>query len=195
MKILIVGPQGAGKGTQASLLQGNLGIPHISTGDLFRANIAEQTELGVLAQKYTDAGELVPDEVTEAMVAARLSEPDAENGFLLDGFPRTTGQAQWLGDLLRTRDQQLDNVVLLEASDEVLLERLLARGRSDDTAEAITRRLALYHEQTTPLLEHYADILVAVDGIGAVDEVQQRILQALNADAANRPTVGDDTQR
>lgn len=195
MKILIVGPQGAGKGTQASLLQKNLGVPHISTGDLFRANIAEQTELGVLVQKYTDAGELVPDEVTQAMVAARLSEPDAERGFLLDGFPRTTGQAQWLGELLDTRGQQLDNVVLLEASDDVLLDRLLSRGRSDDTAEAITRRLALYHDQTRPLLEHYADILVAVDGIGAVDEVQERILKALNADDSNAPTVGDDTQR
>ena len=161
MRVLIVGPQGAGKGTQAALLAENLKIPHISTGDIFRANVTAGTELGVLAKKYMDAGELVPDEVTSAMVKARLEEPDADGGFLLDGFPRTVPQAQWLGGVLHENDHDLDAVLLLDAPDDVLLERMLARGRADDTADAITRRLALYHSETTPLLEHYADLLVA----------------------------------
>jgi len=180
MRVLIVGPQGAGKGTQAALLADNLKIPHISTGDIFRANVTAGTELGVLAKKYMDSGELVPDEVTSAMVAARLAEADAGPGFLLDGFPRTVPQAEWLTDLLRSRGQQLDAVLLLDAPDDVLLERMLARGRADDTVEAISRRLALYHSETTPLLEHYADKLVAINGVGAVDEVQQRALTALD---------------
>jgi adenylate kinase len=180
MRVLIVGPQGAGKGTQAALLSENLKIPHISTGDIFRANVTAGTELGVLAKKYMDAGDLVPDEVTSAMVAARLVEPDAEPGFLLDGFPRTVPQAQWLGELLRSRGQDLDAVLLLEAPDDALLERMLARGRADDTAEAISRRLELYHSETKPLLEHYANRLVAIDGVGTVEEVQQRALAALS---------------
>jgi adenylate kinase len=179
MRLLIVGPQGAGKGTQAALLAENLKIPHISTGDIFRANATAGTDLGALAKKYMDAGNLVPDEVTSAMVAARLAEPDAEHGFLLDGFPRTVPQAEWLGELLRGRSQQLDNVLLLDAPDDVLVERMLARGRADDTVEAITRRLELYHSETTPLLEHYAAILVSIDGVGPIDEVQQRALSAL----------------
>jgi len=180
MRVLIVGPQGAGKGTQATLLARNLRVPHVSTGDIFRANATAGTELGVLAKKYMDAGDLVPDEVTSAMVAARLAEPDTEPGFLLDGFPRTVPQAQWLGELLAGRGQELDAVLLLEAPDETLMERMLARGRADDTADAISRRLALYHSETKPLLEHYAAKLVAVDGVGSVDDVQQRALAALN---------------
>jgi adenylate kinase len=184
MRVLIVGPQGAGKGTQAALLAKNLEIPHISTGDIFRANVTAGSELGVLAKKYMDSGELVPDEVTQAMVAARLEESDADGGFLLDGFPRTVPQARWLADLLNQHDHELDRVLLLEAPDEVLQERMLARGRADDTAEAISRRLALYHSETTPLLEHYANKLVAINGVGAVDEVQERALEALNSPRA-----------
>jgi adenylate kinase len=180
MRILIVGPQGAGKGTQAALLSENLRIPHVSTGDIFRANAAAGTDLGVLAQQYMDAGDLVPDEVTSAMVAARLAEPDAEPGFILDGFPRTVPQGQWLAGLLEDRGQKLDGVLLLQVPDHVLLERMLGRGRADDTAEAIARRLELYHTETKPLLDHYGDLVVTVDGVGTVDEVQQRALSALN---------------
>jgi adenylate kinase len=181
MRVLIVGPQGAGKGTQATLLAQNLQVPHISTGDIFRANATAGTDLGVLAKKYMDAGDLVPDEVTSAMVKARLAESDTDGGFLLDGFPRTVPQAQWLGDVLHENDHDLNAVLLLEAPDDVLMERMLARGRADDTAEAISRRLALYHSETTPLLEFYAQILVAIDGVGTVEEVQERALAALKS--------------
>jgi adenylate kinase len=109
-----------------------------------------------------------------------LAEPDAEPGFLLDGFPRTVPQAQWLAELLAGRGQKLDAVLLVDAPDEVLTERMLARGRADDTTDAIARRLELYHSETTPLLEHYADLLVSVNGVGEIDEVQQRVLSALN---------------
>jgi len=180
MRVLIVGPQGAGKGTQAMLLAQNLKVPHVSTGDIFRANVGAGTDLGVLAKRYMDAGELVSDEVTSAMVAARLAEPDAEPGFLLDGFPRTAPQAQWLTGLLAERGQKVDSVLLLEVPDHVLMERMLARGRADDTVEAITRRLELYHTETKPLLDYYASLVVPVDGFGTVDEVQQRALSALN---------------
>jgi len=183
MRVLIVGPQGAGKGTQATLLAQNLHVPHISTGDIFRANATAGTELGALAKKYMDAGELVPDEVTSAMVKARLTEPDVDGGFLLDGFPRTVPQAQWLGGVLHENEHDLDAVLLLDAPDEVLMERMLARGRADDTAEAISRRLALYHSETKPLLDYYSNILVSVNGVGAVEEVQERALAALNSAA------------
>ena len=179
MRLLIVGPQGAGKGTQAGLLAQNLGVPHISTGDIFRANVGAGTDLGVLARKYMDDGELVPDEVTVAMVAARFDEPDAGKGFLLDGFPRTVVQANKLSEILLDRGEDIDKVLLLEVPDEVLLERMLARGRADDTAEAISRRLALYHSETKPLLDYYADRLAAIDGVGGIDEVQLRALKAL----------------
>ena len=184
MRLLIVGPQGAGKGTQAALLSDRLGVPHISTGDIFRLNVGKGTELGLLAKRYMDSGDLVPDEVTSAMVAARLAEPDSGSGFLLDGFPRTVPQAEWLGALLHERDQELDAVLLLNAPDSVLLERMLERGRTDDTAEAITRRLELYHFSTKPLLDYYAGLVIAIDGDGSIDQVQQRALSALN-----RPTA------
>ena len=187
MRLLIVGPQGAGKGTQADLLAKSLGIPHISTGDLFRANQAAGTELGRLVKKYTDAGELVPDEVTQEMVADRVSQPDAQPGFLLDGFPRNIQQADWLSDLLTGMKSPIEVVLLLTAPDEVLLDRMLARGRADDTVEAINRRLAIYHRETTPLIDYYDDRVVHVDGVGAVDEVHERILAAVRAALDNGP--------
>ena len=195
MRVLIVGPQGAGKGTQAALLCHNLKIPHISTGDIFRANVTAGTELGVLAKKYMDAGDLVPDEVTSAMVKARLEESDVDGGFLLDGFPRTVPQAEWLGGVLHEKNHDLDAVLLLEAPDEVLMERMLARGRADDTTEAISRRLALYHSETTPLLEHYANVLVAINGVGPVEEVQQRALAALNSKLGSSDTSEGDPEQ
>jgi adenylate kinase len=179
MRLLIVGPQGAGKGTQAALLADSLGIPHVSTGDLFRANLAGGTELGMLAKKYMDAGELVPDEVTQEMVADRVAQPDAEPGFLLDGFPRNVPQADWLTGMLAKLEKPIDVVVLLTAPDEVLLDRMLARGRADDTIEAISRRLDIYHRETKPLIDYYDDRVVHVDGVGEIDEVHDRVLAAV----------------
>ena len=179
MRLLIVGPQGAGKGTQAALLADSLGIPHVSTGDLFRANLAGGTELGMLAKKYMDAGELVPDEVTQEMVADRVAQPDAERGFLLDGFPRNVPQADWLNGMLEKLEKPIEVVVLLTAPDEVLLDRMLARGRADDTVDAISRRLDIYHRETKPLIEYYDGRVVHVDGVGDVDEVHDRVLAAV----------------
>lgn len=179
MRLLIVGPQGAGKGTQAALLADSLGIPHVSTGDLFRANLAGGTELGMLAKKYMDAGELVPDEVTQEMVADRVAQPDAERGFLLDGFPRNVPQADWLNGMLEKLEKPIEVVVLLTAPDEVLLDRMLARGRADDTVDAISRRLDIYHRETKPLIEYYNGRVVHVDGVGDVDEVHDRVLAAV----------------
>ncbi len=181
MRLLIVGPQGAGKGTQAALLAESLGIPHVSTGDLFRANLAGGTELGMLVKKYVDSGELVPDEVTQDMVADRVSQPDAEPGFLLDGFPRNITQADWLTAMLDGRHAPIERVVLLTAPDQVLLDRMLSRGRADDTIEAITRRLDIYHRETTPLIDYYDGRVVHVDGVGEVDEVHQRVLEAVRS--------------
>ena len=179
MRALIIGPQGAGKGTQAVRIAEQLGIPHISTGDLFRDNIGRGTELGTLAQQYMNAGELVPDEVTQSMLADRLAQPDAEPGFLLDGFPRNLPQATWLAGLLHERGTDLEKVILLTAPDEVLIERMTARGREDDTIEAIRRRLDVYHAETEPLVEHYGEIVVRIDGVGGVDEVSDRIVSGL----------------
>ena len=178
-RVLLVGPPGAGKGTQAVSLSERLGVPHISTGDLFRANVGTDTPLGLEAKRYMDAGELVPDSVTNEMVRERLEEPDAKAGFLLDGFPRNTKQADVLGEMLAAQNTALDGVIELKVSEDELVERLLARGRSDDTEEIIRRRQEVYRQETAPLLEYYADILVTVNGIGEVDEVSQRVLDAL----------------
>ena len=178
-RLLLVGPPGAGKGTQAVGLSEKLGVPHISTGDLFRAHIAQESELGKQVKDYLDSGKLVPDEVTNAMVRVRLAEPDAADGFLLDGFPRNVGQAEVLRTILAEIDHPLDAVIELKVDEDVLVERLLARGRDDDTESVIRHRQQVYRDETAPLLEFYADRLITVDGVGEIDEVSSRVLDAL----------------
>lgn len=179
MRIVLVGPPGAGKGTQAGLLSEKLGVPHISTGDLFRAHVDQATELGMEAKRYMDSGELVPDDVTNAMVHQRLLEPDAQDGFLLDGFPRTVAQADALTACLQQYGTKLDAVLQLEVSERVVMDRLLGRGRDDDNKEVIHRRFEVFRNETAPLLEYYGDCLVTVDAVGAVDEVTARAIEAL----------------
>jgi adenylate kinase len=181
VRLVLVGPPGAGKGTQAVRLAERLDVPHISTGDLFRANLAEETELGREAKRYMDAGELVPDAVTVAMVRDRLSHDDVAKGFILDGFPRTVPQAGSLQELLVERGEDLDAVAELQVSEDLLVERLLARGRADDTEEVIRRRQQVYRDETAPLLEHYSDRLVSVDAVGSVEEITDRLAAALRA--------------
>jgi adenylate kinase len=182
VRLVLVGPPGAGKGTQAVRLAERLDVPHISTGDLFRANLSNQTPLGLEAKRYMDAGELVGDEVTVGMVRERLAEDDARKGFILDGFPRTVAQADALAELLAKDGNALDAVVALEVPEEKLVARLLGRGRDDDTEEVIRRRQEVYREETSPLLEHYSDVLVTVDAVGEIEEITERVLAALRTD-------------
>jgi adenylate kinase len=185
MRVLFMGPPGAGKGTQAALVAEHFGIPQISTGDIFRANVAAGTELGVIAKRYMEAGEYVPDEVTNDMVRARLGQPDARRGFLLDGYPRTVDQVARLDEMLADLGTSLDGVIVLCVDREELIARLLERartsGRADDTEEVIRYRQEVYAQQTTPLLSLYSDrgLVVEVDGHGTVDEVAERIWSAL----------------
>ena len=186
MRLIIMGPPGAGKGTQAKFIAEHFGIPAISTGDIFRANVTAGTPLGVEAKRYMDAGEYVPDEVTNLMVRNRIDEPDAEPGFLLDGYPRTLAQVEELDGMIKFTGHELDAVVVLTVDDDEIVQRLLQRaqveGRADDTEDVIRRRQELYAEQTEPLIEVYRDrgILVEVDGMGEVDEVTARIFEALD---------------
>lgn len=184
-RIILIGPPGAGKGTQAARLSEALSIPAISTGDIFRANVAGETELGKTAKRYMDAGEYVPDEVTNSMVADRLSQDDATDGFLLDGYPRTAAQVAELDRMLESKGHALDHVVELTADTDEVVTRLLARakeqGRSDDTEDVIRRRLEVYAEQTQPLTSEYSGrgLLRQVDGLGDVAEITERILAAI----------------
>lgn len=188
-RLILLGPPGAGKGTQAARLANRLGVPAISTGDIFRANVSEGTELGQVAQKYMNAGEYVPDEVTNQMVAARLAEPDAAQGFLLDGYPRTEAQVSELDAILAGNGHELTHVVELTADTDEVVARLLNRakeqGRADDTESVIRRRLDVYAEQTAPLVRTYAGrgLLVQVDGMGDMDEVTARLADALGVSA------------
>jgi len=186
-RLLLIGAPGAGKGTQAVKLAETFAIPAISTGDIFRENVKNETELGKLAKSFMDRGEYVPDSVTNDLVRDRLTQADAKGGFLLDGYPRTAEQVVELDGMLADAATSLDAVVLLTAdTDEVvrrLLNRAIEQGRADDTEEVIRRRLEVYEEQTAPLVNLYAarDLVVTVDGLGAVDEVTERILAALAA--------------
>ncbi|MFC2359826.1 MAG: adenylate kinase [Actinomyces dentalis] len=186
-RMVLLGPPGAGKGTQAARIGERLGIPAISTGDIFRAHVAGSTELGRRARAYMDKGEYVPDSVTNAMVADRLAEDDAASGFLLDGYPRTAAQVDALDDTLSERGEALDVVVEITADADVVVERLLGRaaeqGRADDTEPVIRRRLEVYAEATAPLAAIYEGrgLLLRVDGMGGVDEVTDRIMAALAA--------------
>ena len=182
----MMGPPGAGKGTQATFIAEHFGIPAISTGDIFRANVAEGTPLGVDAKRYMDAGEYVPDAITNKMVRNRIDEPDAEPGFLLDGYPRTLAQVEELDAMIAFTGHSLDAAVALIADPDELVSRLMQRarveGRADDTEGVIRRRQEVYAEQTEPLIEVYRErgILIEVDGMGDVDEVTKRIFDALD---------------
>ncbi len=177
--MVLLGPPGAGKGTQAEKLVEKLGIPQISTGDLFRHNISNGTELGLEAKKYLDAGDLVPASLTNRLVDDRLNDADVADGFILDGFPRSVEQAEALREMLAKRNLELDAVLEFRVSEDELLQRLKSRGRADDTEEVILNRMKVYRDETAPLLDYYADELKTVDAIGTMDEVFARALRAL----------------
>ena len=185
MNLLLLGPQGSGKGTQARRISAEYGIPHIATGDKLRAAIASGTPLGLEVKPILDRGELVPDELIIDLIRERLDEPDAADGFVLDGFPRTMGQADALDSMLREIGRELTVVFALQVSDEICIERLLKRAREeqrpDDTPEAIRRRLELYHRETEPLIEHYRTlgVLVPIHADGTPNEVFAEIQAAL----------------
>jgi adenylate kinase len=179
VRLVLVGPPGAGKGTQAARLAEELDVPHISTGDLFRANLEQKTPLGAEAKRYMDAGDLVPDSVTVEMVRDRLTADDATKGFILDGFPRNVSQAGALAGLLAERGEELDSIVEFRVPEDELVRRLLGRGRTDDTEDVIRNRQQVYRDETTPLLRFYVDRLVSVDALGSVDEITDRVLAAL----------------
>lgn len=185
MRLLLIGPPGAGKGTQAVRLAEFYGVPAISTGDIFRSNVKNETELGKQAKAFMDAGDNVPDSLTNALIRDRLAEADAADGFLLDGYPRTTDQVRELDEYLAGHGQALDVVIELIADPDVVVERLrkraLEQGRSDDDESVVRHRLEVYREQTEPLVDIYGarGLLAAVDGLGSVDEVTDRITAAI----------------
>ena len=194
MRIVLLGPPGSGKGTQAALLAEALGVPTVSTGELFRAHVAAGTDLGRTAATFATVGDLVPDDVTTAMLVERLEQPDCLAGYLLDGFPRTVGQAERLREELRVRGTRLDAVLDLEVADAELIRRMAARRvlvdgawavRDDDRPDTVRHRLQVYREQTAPLVDFYAadGILRRVDADGDVDTVAARVLAALDRDA------------
>jgi adenylate kinase len=191
-RLLIIGPPGSGKGTQAHRISKQLGIVEISTGDMFRTHLADRTSLGTEAQKYLDAGDLVPDHLTTAMVRERLQEPDAKDGFLLDGYPRTLSQLEDLDGILEETGSTLEAVLEITADDDEIVRRLLLRaqaeGRSDDTEVVIRHRLQLYRKETEPVISRCAErgLLVRVDGTADVDHVTAGALEAIEAAMTGR---------
>jgi adenylate kinase len=185
MRIVFLGPPGAGKGTQAAEVAGRFGCPHVATGDIFRANVAEGTELGRAAQEYMDRGDLVPDDVVIAMVMERLAERDCDSGFVLDGFPRTVAQAEALDRQLAGLGAPLEAALSFDVTEEELLRRLAGRAaaqhRADDVEQTIRHRLEVFAIKTRPLIDYYAHrgLLIAVDAIGPIEVVTKRILTAL----------------
>ena len=185
MNILVLGPQGSGKGTQAARLSEDHGIPHVSTGEMFRAAVAAGSDLGRRVEPILAAGELVPDDLTVALIRERLAEPDAERGFVLDGFPRNLAQAEALDTMLAEIGRVLDAVLFFDLSDEIAIDRLVDRareeGREDDTPDAIRRRLEIYHEQTEPVVERYRATgkLVPLHAERSIDQVANEIVEAL----------------
>ncbi|HEY0125901.1 MAG TPA: adenylate kinase [Blastococcus sp.] len=201
MRVVLLGPPGAGKGTQAQIIAARFGVPAISTGDIFRANVSGQTELGRKAKTYMDAGDLVPDEITVAMVRDRLAEPDAKAGFLLDGFPRTITQAEQLRSSLNHLGHALDCVLELVVDEDELVRRLSGRRmlvdgqmvqRDDDKPETVRHRLQVYREQTAPLSGFYEGegLLARIDAIGEVQEVTGRALAACGMSESGQPAAG-----
>ena len=187
MYLILMGPPGAGKGTQAKQLVAALGIPQISTGDLFRHHLTNATDLGKLAQSYMDKGELVPDEVTIGMVRDRLAQPDCENGAIFDGFPRNLNQARALGELLREKGRSIAIVPSIHVPQDTLVARLLMRakieGRADDNEETIRTRMTVYEDQTKPLIDYYRAqaLLVEINGDQSVEQVQKDLIEAVQS--------------
>jgi adenylate kinase len=178
-RLIFVGPPGAGKGTQAKVLADSRHIPHISTGDILREAVAEKTALGVKAQGYMDRGELVPDQLVIDLIRERLGKSDAQSGWILDGFPRNVAQAEFLDKLLDELSQGCDRVINFDVPDEILVDRMLNRGRKDDNEDTIRRRLEVYREQTAPLIDYYEsrEKMITVDGDQAMEEVSQALSQ------------------
>lgn len=176
-KLIFLGAPGAGKGTQAQILAEKLGIPHISTGEILRSSITDETPLGIKAKGYVDNGDLVPDELILDLIKERLGQEDAQKGWILDGFPRNVPQADFLTNLLQELNQVCDNVINLDVPDDVLLERLLARGRKDDNQETITHRLQVYRQQTAPLIDYYKEhqLLKDVNGDRELSQISQEL--------------------
>lgn len=183
MRLIFLGPPGAGKGTQAQVLAKGYGVPHISTGDILRAAVSAETDLGRKAKGYMDRGELVPDDLILDLVGSRLEEKDAQSGWILDGFPRNVSQARFLDILLEQMNQMYECVVNLDVPDEVIVSRLLERGRADDNEDVIRRRLSVYRDQTTPLIDFYRErqMLVSIDGNQPIEHVTDKLTEIVAA--------------